>query len=203
MDAMKTITRNIYVVIAASTILLASFAAVVSPSIASNDDDDDKDKTKGKVISGPSSASTSVPCSAPDVDCIAVRTVGNLEITTRILVTTYTGVLEGTAVSMQTITENTDADTTFATATGTFTGTVGDSEPGAFSMTVTLTSDRSAWRAGTGPITFEGKVVVIEGSGQGGLEGICGGGFFEGSGPPFVSTSNYEFRFGDACRSNM
>lgn len=120
--------------------------------------------------------------------------VDDLRITTRLLVATHTGVMEGTSTVVQTITEDLHTNIARATATNNFYGKIGDSEPGALTSITTLISDRSDPNL----YKFYGSMAVVEGSGLGGLEGICGGGGYQGAGPPagpFTVTSHYEFRF--------
>lgn len=152
------------------------------------------------TISGPAQMVTKVV--APD---IAVRDVdingdgiNDYQITTRIVATTYTGLMVGNATGLGTSTQDLRTKITRSSLTLTFWGTVGDSKPGTMALNVTLVGDAS----NPNLYTFASKVVVLEGSGRDGLEGISGGGLVQGQGPstagPFTLTSNFEFRFGGA-----
>ncbi len=123
----------------------------------------------------------------------------------------FTGSLEGTLVSLHTrAVDNRQTiataglKKTFATTTGTFWGRLAlgsdsFSDPGSFSSIVHLVIDRS----NVDIVPFEGKFVVVEGTGKGGLEGICGGGTFENVGVTGVATTyDFTFRFGKDCKAN-
>lgn len=196
--------RIAYAAIIASILLLA----VLSPPllIAASDDDDG-----GNVITGSSTTFALLPCftgADPELDCIQDRKVDmdgdgidDLRITTRQTIVDFLegGVLVGRAVGVQTIWEDLHTKLATASSYSSFSGTVGDSEPGSMMLMGSLESDRSEAPAF---FSFDFTTVVVEGSGIGGLEGICGGGSGHGEGPPFISSSNYEFRFGNACNGN-
>lgn len=198
---MKKVIRISTIVIIFSALLIATIATI-SLSYAGQG-------TQGKVISGSASILTTAPCRSEPETCIMDRLVdldGDLVddylMTTRQVLHTVTGILEGMGFGTQTITQDLNTNKAYARSLDTFTGTVGDSEPGSFSWVTTFVSDRSQ---APDLIQWEGNIVIVEGSGTGGLEGICGGGTYQGSGNAidgFISTSNYEFRFGDACRGN-
>ena len=199
--------RVAYAAILTSILVFASISLVV-PSIAS---DDDSDESNGVIVSGSASTRGTIFCftgADPEPDCIKDRKVDldddgvfDLRVTTRQLVSEFLegSVLVGKFVGVQTIWEDLHTNVAHAEFTGTFAGTVGDSEPGTMTLVSTLVSDRS--RAPEF-FSFDFSTIVLEGSGIGGLEGICGGGTGHGEGPPFASSSQYEFRFGDACSGN-
>ena len=83
----------------------------------------------------------------------------------------------------------------FQTNPGTFWGTLAGSGPGSFSFIAHLVANRALPGA---PI--DGRFVVVEGTGIGGLEGICGGGIFTtgSAGTDY----DYTFRFGRDCKAN-
>lgn len=171
-----------------SVILISTIIAAVGlPIVASGGE-------QGRTVSGPAEFEATI------VDVIAdsyVDTDGDgvddLRITTRRLVLEYTGVLDGTGIALMTITQDLHTNIARASTIINYYGRVGDSEPGAMTMIVTLISDRS------GPIyKAHGSIVAVEGTGVGGLEGICGGGTYQVEGPPagpFTATAYYEFRF--------
>ena len=120
--------------------------------------------------------------------------VDDVRVTTRRLIVEFTGVMDGTATGLQTIHQDLHTNRARATNIFTFYGRVGTSEPGAMTIIFTRTSDRSDPNL----YKFDGTMVVIEGSGLGGLEGISGGGFSLGEGPaagPFTITARYDFHF--------
>lgn len=200
---MKKFMRITYVAIVASALLIAGIATV-SLSYAGQG-------TKGKVISGPSTSILTVWCRPPasTEGCFDLRTVDldgddvdDIRIYSRHVVAEPTGVMEGVNVMHQTIIIDLATNTGTGRFTGIFTGTVGDSEPGSMMLTGAWTTDRSEFPF----VSWEGNLQVVDDTGMGGLTGVCGGGSYQGSGgggEPFIGTSNYEFRFGDACRSNM
>ncbi len=172
-----------------SVILISTIIAAVGlPIVASGDG-------KGRTISGPAEMeATIVDVIADEYIDIDDDGVDDLRITTRRLVVEFTGVMEGTSTGLQTITQDLHTNIARATNTFTFYGRVGDSEPGAMTTIHTRISDRSDPNL----YKFYGTMVVVEGSGMGGLEGICGGGGSYGEGPatgPFTITAYYEFRF--------
>lgn len=174
-------TRTVVIAVVASVLLLASLGLPLSRIFASDDNN-------GKVIRA--TGTQSVLAASPD---IAQRTVGDLFIQDRINVVTWNGALSGKAVVHQTVAENTTSRETFITSYGTFFGTLGSSTPGSFSFINHVTSDRSIT-----PIPAFTTFVAVEGTGQGGLAGICGGGTYTNI--P-ASTYNFTFRFGEACNS--
>ena len=119
-----------------------------------------------------------------------------LNATARFAVSTYTGSLEGTTLTLQIIARD-DAflKRAFQTNPGTFWGTL-NGQPGSFAFILHLQTDRSQLPAA--PI--DGKFVVVEGTGMGAFEGICGGGAFRTGA---VGTDyDYTFRFGSDCKAN-
>ena len=128
--------------------------------------------------------------------------VGDISILKRFSVNTFMGLVEGTGLLRWTSFVDIEAGTSTFGGVRLFTGTVGDSEPGTMSFIVTGfadTSDLSNFLITT-------TNVVVEGSGQGGLEGICGGGTTSAQGPaggPFEGASEFEFRFGAACNDSI
>ena len=137
---------------------------------------------------------------------IGQQNVGDLNILSRYAVSTYTGSLEGTTVTLQTVARDDVAlHKAFQVNTGTFWGVlmVPDRLEGSFSFIVHLVGDRMNCSCPPGVVPFEGKFVVVEGTGMGGLEGICGGGSFKSTGVAGVPTDyDYTFRFGQDCRAN-
>lgn len=162
----------------------------------------------GGTVSGPASTVATLPCftgADPDPDCIKDRKVDldgdgtpDVRITTRQTIVEFLpgSVLVGKLVGVQTIWEDLHARVAHAEFSGIFSGTVGDSEPGSMVMGSSLVSDRSEAPA---HFAFSFTYTVLQGSGLLGLEGICGGGLGSGEGPPFLSNSQYEFRFGSSC----
>ena len=132
---------------------------------------------------------------------IAERTQDILLIISRYAVNTYAGDLQGRSVALQTVVRDDVVEKkTFQTNTGTFWGTLDGSELGSFSFISHLVADRSV----PGSAPFEANFVVVEGTGRGGLEGICGGGLIktEDVGGTVVTVYNYTFRFGKDCKAN-
>jgi hypothetical protein len=88
----------------------------------------------------------------------------------------------------------------FITTTSTYSGTIGNSQPGTFSETLTYTIDYS----NPSHIVVSGSATIVQGSGQGGLKGICGGGMFQGllTTPPTPGTFDDTYHFGASCASN-
>jgi len=122
--------------------------------------------------------------------------------------------LEGQTVSMQNGVRDDDQRLQgFQTNLGSFFGRL-DQFEGSFSLISHLVLDRSKCatfiaKGQTCPgrlIPFEGRTVVIAGSGQGDLEGICGGGTIgtehNPDGTNGRTTYNYTFRFGADCKAN-
>jgi len=132
---------------------------------------------------------------------IAQRTQGNLVIFSRYAVTTYTGSLEGTTVTLQTtVRDDVVEKKAFQTNTGHFWGRLDGLEPGSFSFIVHNVVDRSLCPCPPGLFAQEVKFVVVGGTGSGGLEGICGGGTAKTG---VVGTDyDYTFRFGKDCKAN-
>ncbi len=157
----------------------------------------------GGIVSGTFAALVLVPCNDPDIECIQDHFidvdgdgVDDLRITTRTIIATITGEMNGNRISIQQITQDLETNIATAVAMGEFVGTIGDSEPGAFREIITLLSDRSQAPAF---FQFSGTSSVVAGSGTGGLKGICGATTLEGSGPPFVTVNSFDFAFGAAC----
>ncbi len=150
------------------------------------------------------------PLKRPEPSCVPTQTVGDLVIFSRYNVSTYTGSLVGTTVSLSTTArDDVVGKKAFASTRGTFSGTLelepGTlSKPGSFALLSHFVTDRSDLTVPFLPI--EGRLVVVEGSGMGGLEGICGGGSFksvlEGGLSTGVTEFDFTFRFGKDCRAN-
>jgi hypothetical protein len=132
---------------------------------------------------------------------IAQRTQGDLFILSRYAVNTYLGSLEGTTVALQTVVRDDVVEKkAFHTNTGIFWGTLDGFEPGSFSFIVHNVVDRSGCPCPPGLTPFEGKFVVVEGTGSGGLEGICGSGIVKTG---IAGTEyDYTFQFGKHCKTN-
>ena len=136
---------------------------------------------------------------------IAERTQDILFIVSRYAVNTYAGDLQGRSVALQTVVRDDVVEKkTFQTNTGTFWGTLDGFEPGSFSFISHLVADRSHCPCPPGRAPFEAKFVVVEGTGKGGLEGICGGGIIktDAVGPTPTTDYDYTFRFGKDCKAN-
>lgn len=126
----------------------------------------------------------------------------NVTILTRYNVNTYTGSLNGKAGVHQTISRDDEQKKSFLTNVGTFWGKLEFEpgrapDPGSFSFIVHLVADLS----NPSVITTKSKFVVVEGTGMGGLEGICGGGTQVNTGVPPASY-DLTFRFGSDCKAN-
>jgi hypothetical protein len=124
--------------------------------------------------------------------------------------------LEGQTVSMQNGVRDDDVRLqAFQTNLGSFFGRL-DQFGGSFSLISHVVLDRSKclpFIAQDPPqtcpgrlIPFEGRTVVIAGTGMGDLEGICGGGTFHSEKNPDGTNGrtayDYTFRFGAACNAN-
>lgn len=139
---------------------------------------------------------------------IATQTSGNLDILSRYNLITFRGSLEGGGLSLQTITrDDVVAKKAWLTNIGTFFGSLDGSEPGSFSFITHAVTDRTACvRDVACPSSLtptHGKVIVIAGTGQDGLAGICGGGTFDRPrGEPATSSYDFTFRFGKDCKAN-
>jgi hypothetical protein len=146
---------------------------------------------------------------------IAEQTVGNLSLLARYGVSTFEGGLQGTVVSLQSVVrDDVAAHKAFQTNTGTFFGTLTGTE-GSFSLTTHVALDRSRCvpflqqnlACPNKYIPFEGRSVVVAGTGMSGLEGLCGGGTFhsvvdsEGLNTG-VTVYSYTFRLGRDCKAN-
>ncbi len=204
---MKSITnphaRTARILVVVSALLLTGIVTMASISYAGA-------RTQGKVVSGQAAAVLTIWCNPPTSTdaCFDRRTVDlnsdgtpDIEIYSRHVVSKVTGVMAGTSVMLQTLNVNLTTHTSIGEFTAIFTGTIGNSEPGSMMTTGAFTTDLSQYPT----ISWEGNLQAVEGSGMGGLNGVCGGGNYQGSGgggAPLTSTSNYEFRFGEACNSN-
>jgi hypothetical protein len=86
------------------------------------------------------------------------------------------------------------------TGYGTFWGTVGDSAPGLYSFISTITIDTTV-----APAPTTGNLVIVQGSGQGGLTGICGTETFTGTVNLATGAGSFtydlEAQFGSSCHS--
>ena len=141
---------------------------------------------------------------SPDINN---RTQGNLDILSRYSVSTYTGSLDGTTLSVQTIARDDVVNKrAFQTNMGSFWGTLDGSKPGSFSLIAHVVADRSRCVRGVpcppSLVPIEGTFVVVEGTGMGALEGICGGGTLHTSPTGIGSDYDYSFRFGQDCKAN-
>jgi Protein of unknown function (DUF3224) len=119
-----------------------------------------------------------------------------LNVTARLALSTYSGSLEGTTLTLQMIARDDQfLQRAFQTNPGTFWGTL-NGHSGSFAFLAHLQTDRSNLPAA--PI--EGKFVVVEGTGMGAFEGICGGGTFRSG----TAGTDYDFtfRFGKDCKAN-
>ena len=88
-----------------------------------------------------------------------------------------------------------------ATGFGTDWGTVGDSSPGLYSAIITFTITTT-----TSPAQITGNFVIVNGSGQGGLTGICGSETFTGTVDLSTGAGSFTYdltaQFGGSCNSN-
>ena len=138
---------------------------------------------------------------------IAQQTVGDLVILSRYSVNSFTGSLAGTSVSLQTIArDDVTEKKAFQTNTASFWGTLNGLN-GGFSTIAHVVADRSQCVLGVpcpaSLIPLEGKLVIIEGTGTGELEGICGGGSLKSLVPPDSGTEYHlTVRFGKDCRAS-
>ncbi len=142
---------------------------------------------------------------------IAERTYGDLFILSRYAVSSFTGSLVGTTVTLQTIVRDDVVEhEAFQMNAGSFFGTL-DGLRGSFSNINHVVADRSRCRPGVpcpgSLIPVEGRLTVVEGTGMGELEGICGGGTFksvlDSTGlPTGVAEYDFTFRFGKDCKAN-
>ena len=135
-------------------------------------------------------------------EIVPERTEGGLGVLSRYSLSTYvSGSLRGKTLALQTVVRDDAVEKkAFQTNIGQFWGTLAGFE-GSFSFIVHNVVDRSACPCPPGATPFEGKFVVVEGTGSGGLEGICGGGTLKtvvGVGTEY----DYTFRFGKDCRAN-
>jgi hypothetical protein len=129
--------------------------------------------------------------------------VGGNTVTTRATVDTFSGTLSGTGTALQQRLSNSLTSETVEYEE--FTGTLAGSGTGTFADIITISGNTSGCPCPPGTITFSGTIVVVAGTGMGGLKGICGGGTFSGSGDPvhgFTTTYDETFHFGGFCNSN-
>ncbi|MBI2938334.1 MAG: DUF3224 domain-containing protein [Thaumarchaeota archaeon] len=190
--------RKATILVVASILLLAGVAAI-SPSLAAGGPAIESKKIRATgnlaTIVG-ATYHAAVPIDLPPTDGVPDITARD-----RLLASTYSGTLQGTGVSVQTLTQFPAEGISTSSALGTFTGTLGDSKLGSFSLILKLTFDTAAFPPPVGS-KFEGPFIVVQDSGQGGLEGICGSGMIQGTiGTPSVSTYDITFQFGEACNS--
>jgi len=156
----------------------------------------DPDPTPNNVVTNPS---------------IAERTYGDLFILSRYAVSSFTGSLAGTTVTLQTVVRDDVVEhEAFQMNAGSFFGRL-DGLRGSFSNINHVVADRSRCVQGVpcpgNRIPVEGRLTVVEGTGMGELEGICGGGAFksvlDSSGlPTGVAEYDFTFRFGKDCKAN-
>ena len=138
---------------------------------------------------------------------IADQSVGNLNIFSRYSASSLTGSFVGTAASLQTIARDDVVEKkAFQTNVGSIWGTLAGLK-GSFSTITHVVADRSQCVLGVpcpaNLIPIEGNLVVVDGTGKGELEGICGGGTIK-SALPLGSGTDYDFifRFGEDCKAN-
>jgi hypothetical protein len=132
------------------------------------------------------------------------KTAGNLHVSTRAILDTWTGGISGTDSGLQQRTENLSTGIAHTAIIGPFEGTIGGSAPGSANYISHTTGDTSGCPCPPGLIKFTGSFVFVAGTGEGGLAGICGGGTFVGSGDPvngFTTTYDATFQFGASCHS--
>ena len=140
-------------------------------------------------------------------DCSSAQPTHCLDILSRYSVNSFTGSLAGTSVSLQTIArDDVTEKKAFQTNTASFWGTLNGLN-GGFSTIAHVVADRSQCvRNVTCPpslIPLEGKLVLIEGTGTGELEGICGGGSLKSLDPPDSGTEYHlTLRFGKDCKAS-
>ena len=138
---------------------------------------------------------------------IGQQAVGDLVILSRYSVNSFTGSLAGTSVSLQTIArDDVTEHKAFQTNTASFWGKLNGLN-GTFSTIAHVVADRSQCVLGVpclaSLIPLEGKLVIIEGTGTGELEGICGGGSLKSLVPPDTGTEYHlTLRFGKDCKAN-
>src|SRR2546428_5731973 len=142
---------------------------------------------------------------------IGDQTHGNLAILSRYAVSSFTGSLVGTTVTLQTVVRDDVVEhEAFQMNAGSFFGRL-DGLRGSFSNINHVVADRSRCVQGVpcpgNRIPVEGRLTVVEGTGVGELEGICGGGAFksvlDSSGlPTGVAEYDFTFRFGKDCKAN-
>jgi len=142
---------------------------------------------------------------------IAERTYGDLFILSRYAVSSFTGSLVGTTVTLQTVVRDDVVEhEAFQMNAGNFFGRL-DGLRGSFSNINHVVADRSRCVQGVpcpgSLIPVEGRFTVVEGTGMGELEGVCGGGTFKSalnsSGlPTGVIEYDFMFRFGKDCVAN-
>src|SRR3972149_2260878 len=183
------------ILVVASIILLAGIVAI-GPSLAAGGP-----AVESKKIKATGTYATIVGATyhgAVDIDLPPADGVPDITTRDRLLTSIYSGVLQGTGVSEQILTQFPAKGISTSSALGTFTGTIGDSELGSFSLIIKLTYETAAYPPSTGS-KFEGPFLVVQDSGQGGLKGICGSGIIKGTiGTPTDSTYDITFSFGEA-----
>ena len=132
------------------------------------------------------------------------RTSGDLTIFLRLLHSKYVGDLQGDAVAEALIVQDNVVEKVgFPRSDGTFRGTLnGGSEKGTFAYTTHWVADRTACPCPPGLNPIDGNFVIIEGTGTGAFEGICGGGTFNIPAGGLPATYDYTFRFGKDCKAN-
>ena len=201
---MKIITyphaRTATIIVVASVLLLAGIATTVNISYAGQG-------TQGKPLratGGVLSVLLQPGCTAPSyVGCLSHVHFDDKVINTLTAINIYDGTLVGHATDSRVITIY-PGGVSYVTGYGHFVGTLADKE-GSFSLVNHFKVDLSAFLAGTGPMTWNGHLTVVDDTGSGGLDGICGGVPYSGGGTPSTGLTtiyDFEFRFGDACNSN-
>ena len=179
--------RIAYTAMIASILLVASLA-VMNPLNAAATDDKRTCHATGTFTSGV----------VPD---IATQTVGDLIIRTRVSANTYTGGFEGRTITLRATTSDTTAKMVYDSGLTTVIGSLCGSPQGKLTGIFTFTQDQTACPCPPGIQTLEGIFIVQDGSGQGGFEGVCGGGTFKAAtGQP--ATYDWTLHFGKSCRSN-
>ena len=125
---------------------------------------------------------------------------GGERVRTRNVIATFSGDLVGDTFYLSSVRDDPSAPTpreSYTSYVATFIGTLKGSEPGSFASVAHIRTVINA----DGSFTFKGTTSITHGSGMRGMEGICGGGTFEGgTGQP--TTYDYTFRFGKDCKAN-
>jgi hypothetical protein len=147
------------------------------------------------------------PCSPSGAGCPIVSQSGSDSLTiidyNVVSIISSNGVQTGRSNALTTLAIDDSTGLGYGTGTGTFWGTVGNSSPGAYSLTDTLTFDST-----TTPATVSGNWVIVQGSGLNGLAGICGNATFAGTVDlttglgTFTFTLTYGYAHGGSAQCN-